>query len=89
MCPLLFHIHPPIPCQELSLESYTSGQRGIGTTFQKTLNRNIVFGVLPPPFTIVQWLHHVRLLETPWTAASPPGLPVHHHLLESTQIHVY
>ena len=34
----------------------------------------------------VQSLSHVRLFETPWTAA---GLPVYHQLTESTQTHVH
>ena len=74
-CPSLFHIRPPSPCPELSLESYTSGQPGIGTTFQKIFNRNsTVFGVLPPPFVAVLWLHSVQLFVTPWTAARQASL---------------
>ena len=37
----------------------------------------------------VQLLSRVRLLATPWTARSTPGLPVHHQLPEFTQTHAH
>ena len=39
-------------------------------------------------FSSVQSLSPVRLFATPWIACTP-GLPVHHHLPEFTQIHVH
>ena len=40
-------------------------------------------------FSSVQSLSHARLFATPWIANEDQGLPVHHQLLEFTQIHVY
>ena len=39
-------------------------------------------------FSSIQSLSRVRLFATPWNR-STPGLPVHHHLPEFTQTHVY
>ena len=39
-------------------------------------------------FVVVQSLSHVRLFETPWTAAHQASF-VHHQLPEFTQTHVH
>ena len=40
-------------------------------------------------FSSVKSLSRVRLVVTPWTSFSMPGLPVHHQLPEFTQTHVH
>ena len=42
-----------------------------------------------PMFSSVQSLSRVWLFATPWIANEDQGLPVHHQLLEFTQIHVH
>ena len=43
-----------------------------------------------PQFSSVQLFHLVWLFVTPWTACDPmPGFPVHHQLMEFTQVHVH
>jgi len=34
-------------------------------------------------------LSDVQLFETPWTACSTPGFPIHHQLLELAETHVH